>query len=269
VNAEREKLIGARLRAFREMLQIPRTKFAFSIGCGSDQVAAYEAGRARLPYRVFRAISLRYDLYPLWLVEEFGSPQVKNSFDDAGFAGQLSKHALFSDVYDKHLSKPLKADAKTVQTDSEKHIEEFLELVELLRSIGPQKLSPRISKLVKKFSVAAGETAQAAKDELAVRQSFNSRASEILSQPITQPMLDNVSSLNDTAFVKAKIRSLSDLLVAVRKKVSERGQKSALARDLKVSRQAVDQWLSGDAKPSAELTFRLLNRVEQPERQKK
>ena len=43
--------------------------------------------------------------------------------------------------------------------------------------------------------------------------------------------------------------------------MQERGQKVALAAHCKVSRQAVDQWLSGEAKPSADLTFKLLNWV--------
>lgn len=83
-----------------------------------------------------------------------------------------------------------------------------------------------------------------------------------------QAGLDMRNRLDDDALVKAKVESLPELLDEVRKKVSKRGQKSALAVKLGVSRQAVDQWLSGDSKPSAELTFELLNWVKQPERQK-
>lgn len=66
----------------------------------------------------------------------------------------------------------------------------------------------------------------------------------------------------DTAGVKRKIHSLPDLMAAVRERTKFRGQKAALARELGVTRQAIDQWLSGNAKPSAETTFELLKRVE-------
>jgi len=61
--------------------------------------------------------------------------------------------------------------------------------------------------------------------------------------------------------VKTKVLSLPDLLNQLRKKTEKRGQKSALARKLKVSRQAVDQWLSGKSKPSADATLELLKLV--------
>jgi transcriptional regulator with XRE-family HTH domain len=85
--------------------------------------------------------------------------------------------------------------------------------------------------------------------------------------PQRQLGLDIESLMMDKVSVKNKIRSLSDLMNALRRLTKERGQKAALARLLGVSRQAVDQWLDG-AKPSAETTFALLNWVEQQERQK-
>jgi len=46
---------------------------------------------------------------------------------------------------------------------------------------------------------------------------------------------------------------------------SARGAKAQLARELKVTRQAVDNWLSNKSAPSAELTLRLLHWVQQAE----
>ena len=85
---------------------------------------------------------------------------------------------------------------------------------------------------------------------------------------IRQLVLDIGFSMVDKGGVKRKFSSLSDLMVALRERTKLRGQKAALARELKISRQAVDQWLDGTAKPSAEATFALLNWVEQQERQK-
>jgi transcriptional regulator with XRE-family HTH domain len=73
-------------------------------------------------------------------------------------------------------------------------------------------------------------------------------------------MLDKPPALPDTANVK-EIRSLSELLNHVRRLTETRGQKVQLASALGVTRQAVDQFLSGKAKPSAETTFALLNWV--------
>jgi transcriptional regulator with XRE-family HTH domain len=74
--------------------------------------------------------------------------------------------------------------------------------------------------------------------------------------------------ISDSVRVSKQIRSLPELMIALRERTKLRGQKAALARDLKVTRQAIDQWLSGNAKPSAEIMFELLKRVEQQERQK-
>jgi transcriptional regulator with XRE-family HTH domain len=100
MTSEREIQIGARLRAFREMLQIQRTKFSAKIGCGSDQIAAYEAGRARLPYRVFKAIAESYQVSARWLAGDGGTPKIEGRFDDSNFAHQFPEHALFTAVYD-------------------------------------------------------------------------------------------------------------------------------------------------------------------------
>ena len=77
----------------------------------------------------------------------------------------------------------------------------------------------------------------------------------------TKATLDKSRGSGQDADVKEKIRSLPVLLDALRERTKKRGQKSALARELNVSRQALDQWLSGKTKPSAETTFELLKRV--------
>ena len=74
--SKREKMIGTRLRAFRELLQIPRSKFSVSVGFASERLAAYEAGRARLLYGVFKAISDRYSICPRWLAEGVGAGRI-------------------------------------------------------------------------------------------------------------------------------------------------------------------------------------------------
>jgi len=109
----RENEIGARFRTFREMLQISRSKFAVSIGFGSERIASYESGRAPLPYAVFRAASQRYNLSPFWLSGENCSPNGRIN-DDAFFA-KIGPRALFTSVYDEFICSnfhQLQADAK-------------------------------------------------------------------------------------------------------------------------------------------------------------
>ena len=77
----------------------------------------------------------------------------------------------------------------------------------------------------------------------------------------SEVMLDNVRRLNDDSGVK-QIRSLPQLLDELRKLLKVRGAKVALSLEMNVTRQAVDQWLSGKTSPTAEMTFELISWVE-------
>jgi DNA-binding phage protein len=59
------------------------------------------------------------------------------------------------------------------------------------------------------------------------------------------------------------------LLVRVRRLVDAPGAKAGLARELGVTRQAVNKWLTEEGAPSAEITLRLLEWVEAAEAQQK
>jgi transcriptional regulator with XRE-family HTH domain len=130
--SEREKIIGARLRAFREMLQIPRSRFSVSVGYASERLAAYEAGRARLPYCVFRAVAQRYGLYPGWLAEGTGPPEAPDSFDETDFTYKISSRTLFTEVYDKYLAKQLRSRAAAARRAEEEDLIKLQKLMEVL-----------------------------------------------------------------------------------------------------------------------------------------
>jgi transcriptional regulator with XRE-family HTH domain len=106
---EREKAIGARLRRFREMLQIPRTKFCLTVGLTADQLSAYEFGRANVRYEVFSAISKHYSLNPVWLATGQENPRL-DGFSDEKFSDQIQPRELFSSVFDRLLSHQLTMD---------------------------------------------------------------------------------------------------------------------------------------------------------------
>jgi len=103
---EREKEICDRLRRFREILQIPRTRFSLSIGVSSERLYSYEAGRAQIRYDTFSAVQQQYALNPVWLATGQESPRLDN-FSDEKFRAQVKPRELFSSVYDRLLEKYL------------------------------------------------------------------------------------------------------------------------------------------------------------------
>jgi transcriptional regulator with XRE-family HTH domain len=83
-----------------------------------------------------------------------------------------------------------------------------------------------------------------------------SSPSNIGGKIICKSTLDTLPPLAHTVGVH-EIRDLKGLIERLKKVTAHRGAKSALAREFKVSRQAVNQWLSGESNPSAELAIRL------------
>jgi transcriptional regulator with XRE-family HTH domain len=177
--SERERKIGARLRSFRELLQIPRTRFAVAIGFGGERMAAYEAGRARIPYVVFKAVATRYNLYPRWLAEGEGSPQVPNSFDDRAFAPGLKRHAIFSEVYDKHLAPQMTAGAE----GSAATMDLLSRTAMLLQQVDIYSLTPVQRKKLNRFNTLQARLIRKIKAELDLRDSMDVRALELIKKP--------------------------------------------------------------------------------------
>jgi len=128
---EREKTIGARLRAFRETLQIPRSRFAVAIGFGSERIASIEAGRAPLRYEVFKAVAQRYQISHFWLADGLASPKYPVPFDEASLAKVPPPRALFTEVYDKCLRPQL----PNVQTEAMVSLERAKALLEGVEAI--------------------------------------------------------------------------------------------------------------------------------------
>ncbi len=102
--SERERMIGARLRDFRESLQIPRTRFAVSLGFGGERIASYESGRAALPYEVFRAVFTKYSINASWLATGEGSSKNDGPPYLGFLPGDVKRGTTFSQVYDERLA---------------------------------------------------------------------------------------------------------------------------------------------------------------------
>lgn len=72
-----------------------------------------------------------------------------------------------------------------------------------------------------------------------------------------QESLDTPKPLPYIVGVQNNIRNLKDLIARLKRVTAPRGAKAAIARDFHVTRQAVDQWLSGESNPSADIAIRL------------
>jgi transcriptional regulator with XRE-family HTH domain len=93
-----DKVIGQRLRQFREQLKVSRTSFALEIGIGSERLASYEAGRVPLRWSVFSAISQRFFLNPFWLATGESLPQLDAPFEEIGLM-EVAPRSRFSDIF--------------------------------------------------------------------------------------------------------------------------------------------------------------------------
>src|ERR1017187_10459932 len=107
-SSEREKQICERLRQFRESLQIPRTRFALSIGVTEAALAGYELGRARLRYDTFAAVQKRFSINPVWLATCEENMLLYN-WNDEKFRAQVKRRELFSQAYDRLIAKHLQS----------------------------------------------------------------------------------------------------------------------------------------------------------------
>jgi len=108
-SSEREKQICQRLRQFRESLQIPRTRFALSLGVTEAALAGYELGRARIRYETFAAVQKRFLINPVWLATG-GENLILHNWSDEKFRAQVTPRELFSHAYDRLIARHLQCE---------------------------------------------------------------------------------------------------------------------------------------------------------------
>ena len=248
---EREKLIGARLRAFRETLQIPRSRFAVTIRFGSDRLASYEAGRAPLLYEVAKSVMTHYHISPLWLATGEGAPRLPIAFDDNHIMAFVKPRALFSEIYDAHLAADLenkKAGVGKVLNQYEHWLNECLAILddESIPASVRKPLAARMEPILLKVG-------QKLKWDFPFVIALEEKK-HLTKYPLTGKY-DDVKPI------------LPKLIERLRKATKERGRKTELASWLGVAPQKVTDWLSERVEPSGEITLRLLHWVEQQERQ--
>ena len=274
----REQKICARIKGFRERLNWSQPAFARKIGITKDQLINIEYGRTPLRYSVFLAISKNCCINPVWLARGEGNDLLNFDFPAPDLTElKVPERALFSDVFLNHLAPIFNsgdADPMAEILLRYQRAKTAQKLIELNFVDVPDGLVHEFEFDLDNFVQGwfsrhedEGETRKAQRHLWYRRLADNIQArvaAEKEAEKNSQEILDEGTLPADTAAVKTKIRSLPDLVKALRERTKMRGQKAALARKLGVSRQAVDQWLRGSAKPSAETTLALLNWVGEP-----
>jgi transcriptional regulator with XRE-family HTH domain len=266
MDKERQKLIGVRLRTFREALQIHRTKFALSIGLGSERMASYESGRAMLPYDVFYAIARRYHLSALWLAGDGGNSKRENEFNDSRFINEIKGRRLFTDVYDTYLAADLKAESEL----AEKAVKDGPDVIlDLLSKLDDEKLPVEFRltlarKLISPLTLFYGRL----NDHRQLQRQANTKLNEVLTASEFNSANNELTNQVESLTTGHMQPVLPKLIERLNRATGVRGRKTELAAWLGVHRQSVTDWLSGKQEPGGEITLRLLTWVEQQERQK-
>lgn len=254
---EIERQIGKRVRAARTKFQLSQSRLAPILGLTRDQLNNIEIGRVALRFEPGWALCSELNLNPLWLA--FADPE-QHGFVDIS-ASETFGDALFSRVVDDLR----REDPSGSRPDYRAFREQTLGssrgglfpgvsvsfLAKWLNQLQPQRRADfwkAIHRSARGFIRA---------DKKNVNQSLT-----ILSE------LGNIGSMKlQKASLWPRLRD------RIRKVVRKRGMKAMVARDIGVSRQAINALLSARLKkpyvPSAEYTLRLLEWVKAAEARQK
>jgi transcriptional regulator with XRE-family HTH domain len=273
---QKELEILARLKSCRRRLELPRRLFAKAAALDSSVIIRLELGRMPLRFGVARALCAAHSINAEWLatgedegnfITPFGLPVVKQI--------QANDDALFSDVFKAVIAPALfdtsrddDADrfARMMLTDfwsqimdnafekvsRENYAALDKQLCALLHNlVGPVPNPPKLKPFRQHFAA------------IAIQRPERGTASGNKSQR-GKFSVDDVTFTANMSGVKHSLQSLIERLKKVTK---ARGKKTALAKVLGVPLVNVSQWLSGVREPGGATTLKLLNWVEQQERQ--
>jgi transcriptional regulator with XRE-family HTH domain len=144
-DADPNKEIGKRLRAFRESLSISRSAFAIALQIGTERLATYEAGRSPLPYFVFKRAAEKFNLNPFWLVSGDGISTLFAPYDDSEFIASLGDRETFLEVYQQQIKNRLENEIVDAEALAKKVLEN---LERMMQPSFRKKLPPHFIKLV-------------------------------------------------------------------------------------------------------------------------
>jgi transcriptional regulator with XRE-family HTH domain len=276
----REKEICGRVRYFRKVVaKWSQPVMAQEIGMSLHRLAGVEYGRVPLHFGVAISLCDKCDINPRWLAIGELPIQPRLHVVMHPYANYPNS-ALFSMAFDAFLDGDTKrekdriiailgeenykignfhvADSGHAQTLVQSGSSSIKKAISLWLNWLPDDLlviyCDELLKADKNFQSQYAARIAAAKPP-AKRDSID-RAKE-LREIICKSTLDTVPPLLHAAGVQNEIRDMKGLIARLKKVTAPRGAKAALAREFKVTRQAVNQWLSRESNPSADIAIRL------------
>jgi len=272
--------ICERLRLARQATKLSQVAFANLVQIDSSRLASYE--HARVPIRFDMALKLGRlaDVSLRWLAE--GVEPKKNRFRiSESLLAQIPKNCLFSEAW-QHLLKPSfdqaikkfeartksKLDGRTLKCSditvggivgvgyiSASNILSFLneDLSGVLKSIPPHLLEGFYAEITNTWRHFVNLN-------IIEIHEWESRMKNLPKKDLPHP-----ATFDKKSEVKPQ---LPNLLERLNRATRESGKMSALADYLKVPLASVSRWLSGKREPGGEIALKLLQWVEQQERQK-
>lgn len=285
-------------------LRLTQTEFAKQVSISREKLASYEDARVPLKVGLALQICRQFIISEEWLATGLGHFNDEiTSNTPFGILGSrlcvnllnedisknLNKNMLFSRAFDEILyeryellrsKNPFVPRINMTEDDSPSAFQNaFIYLLEVLLSTLDESAQKRLLATLNRSAQILGgvlwEGSGSEKDAVAFEnivydifleyQALGEHYNLVLDREVKKKGLTVVSESVNNIDVTPKLPSL---LKRLKEATAQRGKKSALAEFLGVSLVQVSQWLSGDREPGGETTLRLLQWVEQQERQK-
>ena len=267
--------IGQRFKALRKTRRWSRADMQILAGIDADTCRNVEQGRAPLRYNTAAAFLMFAKVGALWLATGEGEQESIIPLPSLKSLG-LPEDALFVEVFDRHIRPHWVSD---IGDDTEAgqlthiarahHLERWFHANNLaawsrnewLPRVPDSKLAEFSRKLRNAAEAAVSQYPPVSPDEYLERRTALATldadydAKKILTDVV---LTDNIAAMQDQ-MLKLRARLI--------KATVRRGQKAALAKWLKVPTSSISPWLAGRKQPSGDTTLRLLQWVEQQERQ--
>jgi transcriptional regulator with XRE-family HTH domain len=250
-----EREICSRFAAVRRFEKLTQHQMAARIHATRNQIGNIEAGRVPLKFWVGMNFCSEFNVNQLWLA--IGTPPKAPYFviDSSFLSPKPGEDALFSAVCLTQLGEILRTRVQLIKA---------VQFKDFASDFLARSYEDAFDKLLKIVIFEVPEAARLAFVEFIVKttRDFISKLTESTKK---KPLTD-VTLTDNIPLVQSPMANLLDRL---NKATSQRGQKTALAKRFGVPLANVSQWLSGEREPGGETTLRLLNWVEQQERQQR
>ena len=296
---KREIEICHRLKEFRrEVSGLSRIVFAQKVGLDSSIIVRYEHARVALKYAHAWRLIRSYYISPEWLATGKGGKWDRVAgITPSPESLNLSGNVLFSKVFDRYLATEIasikEGQTATIETPNademrvrheygfNKQLRDWLteipqdqmhSFVEMLRKAGisifsetpkenPHVISQRKERLMEDLNMDV-------KIRLYGYSGWVPEKNDAGSILGDKDCLTVSSEFRNTLPDMKLARTMKQLLEDVRRLAKPAGMKAQLAKYLEVPQARVSEWLGDKYEPSGEITLKLLQWVEQQERQK-